>query len=91
MAKLKSKKQKKSSFYEENSLVGLTPGINFTNILFVAFSYESFSRSFFVLTFYVCTFSGTKAYLKMLVKLTHDTTKFSGPQKKFGTKEHDLL
>jgi hypothetical protein len=29
MAKLNSKKQKKSSFYEEKSLVGLTPGRDF--------------------------------------------------------------
>jgi hypothetical protein len=28
MAKLNSEKQKKSSFYEEKSLVGLTPGLN---------------------------------------------------------------
>jgi hypothetical protein len=27
MVKLNSKKQKKSSFYEEKSLVGLTPGL----------------------------------------------------------------
>ena len=28
MAKLNSKKKKKSSFYEEKSLVGLTPGVD---------------------------------------------------------------
>ncbi len=32
MAKRNSKKQKKSSFYEENSLVGLTPGSRFTKL-----------------------------------------------------------
>ncbi len=50
------------------------PGVNFTNILRAAFSYESFSPSFFVLRFKVCTFwrknIGAKAASNMLVKLT---------------------
>ncbi len=33
IAKLNSWKRKQSFFYEEKSLVGLTPGVNFTNIL----------------------------------------------------------
>jgi hypothetical protein len=41
--KLNNKKWKKSSFYKEKSLVGLTPGVNFTNILRAAFLYESFA------------------------------------------------
>jgi hypothetical protein len=32
MAKLNSKKQKKSSFYEKKSLVGLTPDLKFTKL-----------------------------------------------------------
>jgi hypothetical protein len=51
-------------------------GVNFTNILRAAFSYESFARSFFVLRFKVCTFwrknIGAKAASNMLVKLTQD-------------------
>jgi len=35
---------------------GLHPGVNFTNILRAAFSYESFLRSFYVLTIWVCNF-----------------------------------
>ncbi len=35
-------------------------GVNFTNILRAAFSYESFARSFSVLRFRVCTFFGVK-------------------------------
>jgi hypothetical protein len=31
-------------------------GVNFTNILRAAFSYESFLRSFYVLTIWVCNF-----------------------------------
>jgi hypothetical protein len=38
MAKLKIKKWKKFSFYEEKRLVGLTPGINPTNLGFSSFS-----------------------------------------------------
>jgi hypothetical protein len=33
-----------------------TPGVNFTNILQAAFSYESFLCSFYVLTIWVCNF-----------------------------------
>jgi hypothetical protein len=36
--KLNNEKWKKSSFYEEKSLVGLTPGVNFTNVLHEAFT-----------------------------------------------------
>ncbi len=50
------------------------PGVNFTNILWAAFSYKSFLRSFYVLTIWVCNFwrkeFGAKAAHKMLVKLT---------------------
>jgi hypothetical protein len=49
MAKLNSGKRKKSLFYEEKSLVGLTPRVNFINILCAAFLYESFTQRFFVL------------------------------------------
>ncbi len=42
-------------------------GVNFTNILCAAFSYESFARSFFELEVKVKLFIGAK---KMLVKLT---------------------
>ncbi len=49
-------------------------GVNFTNILRAAFSYESFLCSFYVLTMWVCNFwqkdFGTKAAHKMLVNLT---------------------
>jgi hypothetical protein len=38
MAKLNSKQQNKSLFYERKSLLGLTPGVDFTNILCGAFS-----------------------------------------------------
>ncbi len=51
-----------------------TPGVNITNILRAAFSYESFLRSFYVLKIWVCNFwrndFGAKAAHKMLVKLT---------------------
>ncbi len=39
-------------------------GVNFTNILRAAFSYESFARSFFVLRFKVCTFLAQKYWCK---------------------------
>ncbi len=42
-------------------------GVNFTNIIRAAFSYESFARSFFVLRFKVCTFSVQKLALKLHV------------------------
>ncbi len=48
-------------------------GVNFTNILRAAYSYESFARSFFVLNFKVCTFFGAKISaqkLHMLAKLS---------------------
>ncbi len=35
--KLNSKKQKKSSFYKEKSLIGLNPGVNPTNFDFFIF------------------------------------------------------
>ncbi len=51
----------------------LPPGVNFTNTLRAAFSYESFLRRFYVLTIWVCIFwqmdFGAKAAHKMLVKL----------------------
>ncbi len=37
-----------------------TTGVNFTNIIRAAFSYESFAQSFFVLIFKVCTFLAQK-------------------------------
>jgi hypothetical protein len=37
-------------------LVKLTPGVNVTNILWAAFSYESFLRHFYVLTIWVGNF-----------------------------------
>jgi hypothetical protein len=50
------------------------PGVNFTNILRAAFSYESFCASFMYLQFgFVILWRkdfGTKAAHKMLVKLT---------------------
>ncbi len=50
------------------------PGVNVTNILQAAFSYESFLCSFDVLTVWVCNFLakdfGAKAAHKILVKLT---------------------
>ena len=53
--------------------ITLAPGVNFTNILRAAFSYESFLRRFYVLTIWVCIFwqmdFGAKAAHKMLVKL----------------------
>jgi hypothetical protein len=52
----------------------LLTGVNFTNILRAAFSYQSFLRSFFMLTNWICNFLAKgfwrKAALKMLVKLT---------------------
>jgi hypothetical protein len=52
----------------------MKPGVNFTNILRAAFSYESFLHHFYVLTIWVCNFwqkdFGAKAAHKMLVKLT---------------------
>ncbi len=54
-------------------------GVNFTNILRVAFLYESFVRSFFVLRFKVCTFLAEKYLRKSArnewVKLTQDVDK----------------
>ncbi len=49
----------------------LQPDVNFTNILWAAFSYKSFSRSFqfWFVNFWQKDF-GTKAAHKMLVKLT---------------------
>ncbi len=58
-------------------LVKSTTGFNFTNILSVAFLYESFENSFFVISFLVCTLQkniSAKAALKMLMKLTPGTS-----------------
>jgi hypothetical protein len=44
---LTTKNEKKSSFYEEKSLVGLTPGVNFSNILRAAFLPISYSKKSF--------------------------------------------
>ena len=41
-----------------SSLVKLTPGVNFTNILWAAFLYKSVLHSFYVLTVWVCIFFG---------------------------------
>jgi hypothetical protein len=50
------------------------PGVNFTNILWAAFSYKGFLRSFYVVTIWVRNFwrnvFGAKAAHEMLVKLT---------------------
>jgi hypothetical protein len=43
MAKLNSKKRKKSSFYDEKSLVGLTPGISF-NFFYKLFCLTTFDQ-----------------------------------------------
>ena len=55
-------------------LMKLTPAANFTNILQSAFLYKSVLISFSVLTFRFVIFwhkeSGTKAALKLLMKLT---------------------
>ncbi len=59
MAKLKSKNPK-----IKESLVGLTPGVNFTNIFGAAFLHESRMCSISVLKV------GAKAVHIMLVKLT---------------------
>ncbi len=51
MAELNKEKLKKSSFYEEKSLVGLTPGLNqfhFLHSIFIAICYSFFFRLFFV-------------------------------------------
>ncbi len=50
MAKLNSEKQKKSSFYEEKSLGGLTPGQKFFLSLSVSFSCNK--RLFFFFLFF---------------------------------------
>jgi hypothetical protein len=43
----------KGDIYQQNQneKIWLTSGLNFTNILRAAFSYESFAQSFFILTF----------------------------------------
>jgi hypothetical protein len=46
-------------------LINSTPGVNFTNILRVAFSYESFERSFFVLAVKVQLFIGPRILAQM--------------------------
>ncbi len=52
----------------------LSPGVNLTNILRAAFSYECFLRSFYVIKIWDVIFwqkrFGAKAAHKMLVKLT---------------------
>jgi len=51
-----------------------SPGVNFTNILRAAFSFEIISPSLSLITVCICNFwqkiTGAKAALKMLVKLT---------------------
>jgi hypothetical protein len=49
----------------------LTSGVNFTNILRAAFSYESFLRSFYVLTSWVCNFLAKGLHLPVYLTLTH--------------------
>jgi len=59
-----------------NSFVRLTPGVNFTNILRAAFSYEFFCAAFMCLLFGFVLFwqkdFGAKAAHEMLVKLIPD-------------------
>ncbi len=70
----KIKKRKKKNLVNIYMTFRAWLGVNFTNILRAAFSYESSAWSFFVLRFRVCTFwrknIGTKAACNMLVKLT---------------------
>ncbi len=63
-----AKKGVKSWALRAQMLIKSTRGVNFTNILRAAFSYESFTRSFFEFAVKVKLFIG--ATYKMLVKLT---------------------
>jgi len=45
-------------------IVGVPPGVNFTNILQAAFSYKSLLSSFFVLMAEVCIFSVKENFRK---------------------------
>ena len=47
MTKLISKKQKNSLFPKKKSLIGLPPGVNYTNILWATFWYKNLLSSFF--------------------------------------------
>jgi hypothetical protein len=48
--------QKGSAAFGRKQFGRTTSGVNFTNILQAAFSYESFLCSFYVLTIWVCKF-----------------------------------
>ncbi len=49
---------------------GNLPGVNFTNILCAAFSYESFARSFFVLEVKVKLFIGARKLAQLRYKVS---------------------
>ena len=53
-AKLSSKKRKNSLFPKKKSLVGSTPGVNFTNFLRAAFLFASFFAQLFC-NYILCT------------------------------------
>ncbi len=66
MREEKTKKQVKQSDIEAvNRDNKVRPRVNFTNILCMAFSYESFERNFFVLAVKVKLFIGTRILAQM--------------------------